>query len=171
VGHETDFTICDFVADLRAPPPSAVAELCVPDIRELMMSLDSAASRVSAALAHLAKRKRERLKGLEERLGLHGKGRLLEDKKQVLLRLYEKLQSASRSDFLKRNAEISMKAEKLEALSPLKVLRRGYCVASTVQGVLTSVEEAVVGTDLALSVSDGKIFATVKEKERYSDGR
>ena len=171
VGHETDFTICDFVADLRAPTPSAAAELCVPDIRELMMSLDSAASRVSAALAHLAKRKRERLEGLEERLGLLGKGRLLEDKKQVLLRLYEKLQSASRSDFLKRNAEISMKAEKLEALSPLKVLRRGYCVASTAQGVLTSVEEAVVGTDLALSVSDGKIFATVKEKERYSDGR
>ncbi len=171
VGHETDFTICDFVADLRAPTPSAAAELCVPDVRELMMTLDSAALRASAALAHLAKRKRERLNALEERLGLLGKGRLLEDRKQALSHLCEKLRSASYSDFLKRKAEIALKAEKLEALSPLRVLHRGYCVANTERGVLTSVDEAAVGSELSLSVSDGKIFATVREKERYSDGR
>ena len=171
VGHETDFTICDFVADLRAPTPSAAAELCVPDIRELMMSLDAAASRACSALANLAKRKRERLSSLSQRLMLLGSGRLLDEKKQALLRLREKLSSAFSSDFTKRNSEIALKAEKLEALSPLRVLRRGYCVANTDGGVLTSVEQASVGDGLSLTVSDGKIFATVKQKERYSDGR
>ena len=170
VGHETDFTICDFVADLRAPTPSAAAELCVPDIRELRMSLDAAQDRAASALLHVAKRKRERLCALGERLSLLGKGRLFEDKKQVLLRYYEKIRGMARSEFIKRHADISIKAEKLDALSPLKVLRRGYCVAGTEQGVLTSVEHAAVGEELSIRLSDGKILATVKEKERYSDG-
>jgi exodeoxyribonuclease VII large subunit len=170
VGHETDFTICDFVADLRAPTPSAAAELCVPDIRELRMSLDAAQDRAASALLHVSKRKRERLCALGERLSLLGKGRLFEDKKQVLLRYYEKIRGMARSEFIKRHADISIKAEKLDALSPLKVLRRGYCVAGTEQGVLTSVEHAAVGEELSIRLSDGKILATVKEKERYSDG-
>ena len=171
VGHETDFTICDFVADLRAPTPSAAAELCVPDIRELLMSLDAAAARAAAALSHTAKRKRERVLAYKERLSLLGKGRLFEDKKQRLLRCHEKVKGAAKAEFMKRHAEISIKAEKLEALSPLKVLRRGYCAARTERGALSSVEQASVGEDLFILVSDGKILATVKEKERYSDGR
>ncbi len=165
VGHETDFTICDFVADLRAPTPSAAAELAVPDIRELILSLDAAASRASAALLNVARRKKERLASLGERLSVLGKGRMLEAKKQALLYLSEKIHLAARMNLERKGAELSAKAEKLEALSPLRVLRRGYCVAEVGGNVLVSTENVSVGDSLSLTLADGKIFAAVQEKE------
>ncbi len=170
VGHETDFTICDFVADLRAPTPSAAAELAVPDIRELMLSLDATASRASAALLSLAKRKKERLASLGERLRLLADGRLLDGRRQTLFHLSEKIKTAARMDFERKRAELSARAEKLEALSPLRVLRRGYCVAESEGGVLTSVDGAAIGAHLHLTLSDGKISAVVQEKEKHSNG-
>ncbi len=166
VGHETDFTICDFVADLRAPTPSAAAELAVPDIRELYLYLDGMHSRLRAALLHPIRRKKERLCALRDRLALLSEGRLLEGERQALLRLKEKLSSVASVDFTKRRAEISVIAEKLEALSPLRVLGRGYCVAQTAAGVVSTVDAVSVGDGLSLSLSDGRIFAVVKEKEK-----
>ena len=165
VGHETDFTICDFVADLRAPTPSAAAELAVPDIRELILSLDAAASRASSALLSLARRKKEKLASLGERLSLLGKGRILDEKKQALLHLTERINLASRMHLERKKAELSVKAEKLEALSPLRVLHRGYCVAESKGEVLTTVGKISAGDSLSLTLSDGKILATVQEKE------
>ena len=169
VGHETDFTICDFVADLRAPTPSAAAELAVPDIRELILSLDAAATRASSALLSVARRKKERLASLGERLSLMGKGRMLDGKKQALLHLSERINLAVRMNLERKKAEIGAKAEKLEALSPLRVLRRGYCVAEAKGNVLTSVERISVGDPLSLTFLDGKILATVQEKENGSN--
>ncbi len=170
VGHETDFTICDFVADLRAPTPSAAAELAVPDIRELYLTLDTIAERAASALSHMAKRKKERLLSLEDRLRLLGEGRLLDGRRQSLLHLYERLKAAFAVDFERKRAALSAKAEKAEALSPLRVLRRGYCVAQTESGTLTSVDGATVGQSLSLSLSDGKISAIVEKKEKHSNG-
>lgn len=170
VGHETDFTICDFVADLRAPTPSAAAELAVPDVRELMLSLDAVADRVVAALSGMAKRKKERLVALSDRLRLLGEGRLLEGKQQALSRLQEKIEATAKIDFERRKTDISQKAGKLEALSPLHVLRRGYCIAEDEEGVLASVDRAEIGKALTLTLSDGKISATIQTKERCSHG-
>ena len=170
VGHETDFTICDFVADLRAPTPSAAAELAVPDIRELMLSLDAAADRAAAALSGMAKQKKERLAALADRLRLLGEGRILEGKRQALSRLQEKIEAIAKIDFERRKTDISKKAEKLEALSPLRVLHRGYCVAEDEDGVLASVERAEIGKTLNLTLSDGKISATIQTKEKRSHG-
>ncbi len=170
VGHETDFTICDFVADLRAPTPSAAAELAVPDVRELILSLDAAASRAATALLSLSRRRKERLASFGERLRLLGKGRLLDGKRQTLLYLSEKIKNAARTDFDRKRAELSVKAEKLEALSPLRVLCRGYCVAESEGSVLTSVDGVAVGAPLQLTLSDGKISAVVQEKEKDTNG-
>jgi exodeoxyribonuclease VII large subunit len=170
VGHETDFTICDFVADLRAPTPSAAAELAVPDIRELYLSLDAIAERAASALSHMAKQKKERLLSLEDRLRLLGEGRLLDGRRQSLSHLYERLKAAFTVDFERKRAALSAKAEKAEALSPLRVLCRGYCVAQTESGTLTSVDGANVGQPLSLTLSDGKIFAIVEKKEKHSNG-
>ena len=166
VGHETDFTICDFVADLRAPTPSAAAELAVPDIRELYLYLDGVHSRLQNALSHPIKRKKERLLALRERLFLLSDGRLLDGKRQVLLRLHERLKAACQMDFIKRRASISVMAEKLETLSPLRVLGRGYCVAHTAAGVVSSVDAVSVEDSLSLSLLDGELFAVVKKKEK-----
>ncbi len=166
VGHETDFTICDFVADLRAPTPSAAAELAVPDIRELCLQLDGVHSRLRASLSHSIKRRKERLGAFRDRISLLSDGRLLEGKRQALLRINEKLKSAASVDFTKRRAAIAVAAEKLEALSPLRVLGRGYCVAHTATGVVSSVNGVGIGEPISLSLLDGEIFAVVKDKEK-----
>ena len=170
VGHETDFTICDFVADLRAPTPSAAAELAVPDVRELILSLDGAAERASNALLYLAKRKRERLSSLEERLHLLGSGRLFDSKRQKISYLSEKMQSAMKMHLERKNSEIALRAQKLEALSPLRVLGRGYCVAESRGALVASVEDAAIGDPLSITLSDGKISAVVQNKEKFLHG-
>ena len=169
VGHETDFTICDFVADLRAPTPSAAAELAVPDVRVLILSLVGAAERASGALLQLVKRKGERLSSLEDRLRLLGSGRLFEGKRQTLSHLAEKLQSALKINLERKGNEIALRAEKLEALSPLRVLGRGYCVAESNGSVVSSVESAAIGAPLSITLSDGKISAVVQDKEKFSN--
>ena len=169
VGHETDFTICDFVADLRAPTPSAAAELAVPDVRELILSLDGAAERASNALLQLVKRRGERLSSIEDRLRMLGAGRLFEGKRQTLSHLTEKLQSALKINLERKGNEIALRAEKIEALSPLRVLGRGYCVAESNGSIISSVESAVIGASLSITLSDGKISALVQDKEKFSN--
>ncbi len=171
VGHETDFTICDFVADLRAPTPSAAAELAVPDMRELYLYLDGAQTRLSSALSLQAKRCRERLVALKDRLNLLQKGRLLDEKKQAVSRCFEKIKGLAKVDFTKRRAAVSIAAQKLEALSPIKVLRRGYCVAHSGAEAVGSVNQISVGDSLSLSFWDGEVFATVMKKEKNENDR
>lgn len=165
VGHETDFTICDFVADLRAPTPSAAAELAVPDMRELILTLDAFGSRAAAALLGVSRRKKERLNSLKERIYLLARGRLLDGKQKNLSYQIDKIKTAARMDFERKKSELASRAQKLEAMSPLHVLGRGYCIAETERGVLASVKPIAVGETLKITFLDGKISATVQEKE------
>lgn len=141
VGHETDFTICDFVADLRAPTPSAAAELAVPDIRELAASITGVRQRMRQSLG--LEMHRMRVDQMVDRL-TRKMGRELENGK---MRLAEK--SAA-----------------LQALSPLKVLSRGYTVALDAQGkTVKTTEKITQGDSLSLILQDGTISCTVTEVE------
>ena len=164
VGHETDFTICDFVADMRAPTPSAAAELAVPDIRELVMSVDALYDRVDRALTRTAERARERLARLQS-------SRVLSDFSGVIGLLTDKVEQ------LKRNATVAYGAYladkrlafltnvgKLEALNPLSVMARGYSVAQKDDRTVASVSDVSIGDVITVRLSDGKISATVNEK-------
>ena len=164
VGHETDFTICDFVADMRAPTPSAAAELAVPDIRELVMSVDALYDRVDRALTRTAERAREKLARLQS-------SRVLSDFSGVIGLLTDKVEQ------LKRNATVAYGAYladkrlafltnvgKLEALNPLSVMARGYSVAQKDDRTVASVSDVSIGDVITVRLSDGKISATVNEK-------
>lgn len=172
VGHETDFTIADFVADLRAPTPSAAAELVVPDEKELSRHLDSLGQRLLQGLKHQLHVKQKRLELCLQR--------------GVLTRPKDRLfQLSQHVDSLER--ELTMRAEKalqgkqgllaalagqLQALSPLATLSRGYTLTlySDDRRRVTGVEEVRVGQGLTTLLADGEVDCTVTEVRRKDRG-
>lgn len=169
VGHETDFTICDFVADLRAPTPSAAAELAVPDQQELLLRLDETAERVDRAMDRLLQWRGERIRQLRERLDRQSPAALLgaaterlQGQEQALLRAYRQLLGAAES-------RLALQAGKLQTLSPLAVLQRGYGIATAADGrTLDSIGRAAVGDDIHLRLADGVLAATVTSVTPHS---
>ncbi len=142
VGHETDFTICDFVADLRAPTPSAAAELTVPDARVLAQELDMHYERLT-----------QRLEGLIE-----GEGEYLQELVQRLVRLAPKQLAFEEEKW--RGL-----AGKIESLSPLAVLSRGYAVAIKEGKTVKSKKDIEIGDTLTLRLADGSVQTKIEEIE------
>ena len=164
VGHETDFTICDFASDLRAPTPSAAAELVYPQMSEIVSKLNMLKHRNNQAILNyiaLKKQNLERLKASKlERLPLNmiTNGRMAIDLK------LKKAESLVKSKVQKEKISTVNLISKLDALSPLKTLTRGYIVAEDKSGkIMSKKEDAKVGDEVTLIVTDGKIKADVKE--------
>ncbi len=187
VGHEPDVTIADYVADLRAATPSNGAELAVPDQMEERVRLEQLSTRLARALqARLAgaRRELERLKnsralrnikapvqdrrlavdGLRRRLALALRGRV-EGGRQALNARKARLPLALGAQTAKKKARLGRLAAGLDALSPLKVLSRGYAVARQGEDVVSSIAQAEPGDKLDVLVSDGVLNCTVEKKE------
>ncbi len=162
VGHETDFTICDFAADLRAPTPSAAAELAVPDTAELKHKINNIISRESAVLLQMLSAKRETLARYEKSRYLSSPGHMIDDRRMTLVLSSERLMtSAAHVNDIKKHA-LSALSGKLEALSPLAVLSRGYGVVSSEEGkVIKEIADVSVGDKITVKVRDGEIYAGV----------
>lgn len=163
VGHETDFTICDFVADMRAPTPSAAAELAVPDIRELYMRLDAYSGRASSSLERKLERLEERFSTLRIKLT---EGRLeayFSTIAERLLRARELTEiSINRKLEREENRFITI-SEKLSALNPLSILGRGYSLTTKQNGELATVSNLQVGETVSIKINDGIIKAEIVE--------
>ena len=142
VGHETDFTMCDFVADKRAPTPSAAAEIAVPDLNVLRQRLDGMAERACGGLEG----------GLSERLRRLEEAKLSYGEKNVerLLRLKEE--------------RLKGLVGKVDTLSPLSVLARGYAVVSKEGKALVNASDAAVGDSVEIRLQKGKLKAKVEEQ-------
>ncbi len=164
VGHETDFSISDFVADRRAPTPSAAAEIAVPDMAELLLRLSESGTRMKTGLlATLAGRKRA-LNALKTRPLFSRPDRLYYEPKTTLLRQSEALSHAAERMLLASRARLGECGGKLDALSPLAVLSRGYAAAfDEAGGLLSSVENAAVGDRIAVRMADGTLTARVED--------
>lgn len=162
VGHETDFTICDFAADLRAPTPSAAAELAVPDTAELKHKINNIISRESAVLLQMLSAKRETLARYEKSRYLSSPGHMIDDRRMALVLSSERLMtSAAHVNEIKKHT-LSALSGKLEALSPLAVLSRGYGVVSSEEGkVIKEIADVSVGDKITVKVRDGEIYAGV----------
>ena len=161
VGHETDFTICDFVADMRAPTPSAAAEIAVPDKKEIMIRLDGYNERCASALRSLAKASRERLTALIEREALTDPSSLLDKKNDAVTGLYERASRSALAIVNSVGAEFSILAQKLNALSPLSVLSRGYSVVDKGGEVIKRKEQLSSGDEIKIRLTDGDVKARV----------
>ncbi len=161
VGHETDFTICDFVADKRAPTPSAAAEIAVPDIFELKGDLSYFKQQISALTKNAISFERTRLLSFEKNSALRDPVLKLNENRQNLLYLSEKLDSAATTHFQGKKLRLSTLAGKLDALSPLKVISRGYALVNTNKSIIASVEQVNIGDNVEITLSNGCLQAQV----------
>ena len=166
VGHEPDVTISDYVADLRAATPSNAAELAVPDQDALRQSLDAQVSAMAAALTRQIKASRQHLNALAASPALQSPTGYLEQKRQQLLLLKNRLISAQNQSLAARKQKYIAAAAKLDAMSPLKVLTRGYSMTRKEDGtVVRSVSQTEIGERVRISLEDGTLCATVMNKE------
>jgi exodeoxyribonuclease VII large subunit len=164
VGHETDFTIADFVSDLRAPTPTAAAELATPDRVDLMAALNELYPRlVRAALGQVATQ-RYMLNKLQSRLQSHTPISNIMNNRQRLDELVQRKERAIRTQLQLQYAQLSGLHHRLEALNPQAILMRGYAVVSRSDGkIIRSVNEVQIGDALKVRVSDGELSTQVTE--------
>lgn len=166
VGHEPDVTISDYVADLRAATPSNASELAVPDQDALRQSLDAMSAAMASALNRQMKAARQHLNVLSQSPALRSPMGYIEQRGKGLELLKNRLIAAQNQQLTQKNSRYIAAVSKLDAMSPLKVLSRGYAMAQRENGeILRSVRQAEIGERLELYLSDGKLRATVMDKE------
>lgn len=166
VGHEPDVTISDFVADLRAATPSNAAELGVPDQDALRQQLDSMHSAMATILLRQLRASRQQLKSLAESPALRSPTGYFNQRRQNIELLKNRLLAAQVQQLERKKRRFVEQTARLDAMSPLKVLTRGYAMAQTQDGtVLRSVKQVELGERIAISVSDGVLSATVMDKK------
>lgn len=167
VGHETDFTICDFAADMRAPTPSAAAEIAVPETAELQRKIGNITDRMLLLLGNNIKSHRKRVEELSSRRVLNSPGYIVDDRRLAVLSLAREMESAQKLLVgAKRQSFVSLTA-KLEALNPMSVISRGYSAVFTDKGsLIKSVDDVSVGDEISFMTTDGKVKGTVTDKEK-----
>ena len=167
VGHETDFTIADFVADLRAPTPSAAAELAVPSKPELMAVLNGVNSRLLYVMQSRLERERQILNQLSSKLSVEGVMRSYDQKRLIIDNKLKTIQQFTERKILSLKENFSKNAAALHSLSPLGVLGRGFSVTKTADGVTLKTIENIKKDDEILTVlPDGEIRSAVIGTER-----
>ena len=171
VGHETDFTIADFAADVRAPTPSAAAELVVPDAQETCARTVVLRDRAKQAVGRMVAERRYALNSLVSRPVLRRPGDVVNERRQVVDDLVKDALLWTRRLMADREAEIRALAGRLDALSPLKILARGYAICSDASGrLLKSVLAASPGSDVQVRLVDGKLECVVKASTAWDPG-
>jgi exodeoxyribonuclease VII large subunit len=165
VGHETDFTICDFVADLRAPTPSAAAELALPVRREEDVKIANLRNQLVKSLGYRLEREKNRLMRLKESRGLREPVELIDRRRQDLDRMVGSLQQAMKHLVLSAERQLSIRAGQLHALSPLRVLSRGYGLiqSAETEKPLRSVAMIRPGDKIEVTMIDGRLHCDVQQ--------
>ena len=164
VGHEPDVTISDFVADLRAATPSNAAELAVQDRQALEQNLDAMNAAMATALSRQLRAARQHLDVLSKSAALQSPMGYLQQRQKSLQMLQNRLVAAENQCISRNNQRYIALTAKLDAMSPLKVLTRGYAMAQTEGGeVVRSVAQVNPGDQINVSFSDGSLLATVTD--------
>lgn len=161
VGHETDFTICDFVSDLRAPTPSAAAELAVPDKNELIAYYNSQRQYIYSMIDSKLQSHYKELKAIQGEISANSPVTQINNYYSNLKVFKEKVLTGLKFDFEKNAQKINSLANQLEALNPVSVLKRGYSFSEKDGKVLTSVKQVKTDDVININLSDGKISAKV----------
>ena len=162
VGHEPDVTISDFVADVRASTPSNAAELAVPDKTELLTRLLSTRNYLSQLESQQIRMRKEHLKTLSESRAMQNPMMAIQDKRMALDFTHQQLTNLAQTALAERQRQFSALAASLDALSPLKVLGRGYAVAKGTNGkILKTASDASVGDKITVSLGNGALGCTV----------
>ena len=162
VGHEPDLTIADFVADLRAATPSNGAELAVPDSAELLARLQSTFSHLAQLQLRLLQQKQQQLQSVRKKKVLAGPYGYLNERRMLLSLLTQRVESAMQRQADGKRRKYAAAAAQLDALSPLKVLSRGYSMISDGTGVVKNAKGLRLGQNLRVTFSDGSADCAVQ---------
>ncbi len=161
VGHETDYTICDFVADLRAPTPSAAAELAVPDKIELGSELLGYKRHILEITKKKINEERNKLFSIEQKEVMRNPITRINEQRRELAYISEKLQKLTSDKIDKQKSRFTALVGKLDALSPLNVISRGFALVESKENVVTSKKQLSVDDEISLTLSDGVVEARV----------
>lgn len=166
VGHETDFSISDFAADLRAPTPSAAAELALPEIGELRRKFTALTDRMALSCEHRIRERRSRVEALAASKNLRSMSNLIDDRRLAVLSLERDADRSLRRILEQKRAGLLRQAAKLDALSPLAVMARGYSAVFDSSGrALNSRQGLKPGDPLRIRFSDGAVTTKVEKWE------
>ncbi len=169
VGHETDYTICDFAADVRAPTPSAAAELAVPDGEVLKRQIEHLVEREADVLRSVIRSGREKLEALAGRRVLTDPRTVIDERRLILDGLADRLERAQNTRIAEKKANLAASAGKLSALDPLSVLARGYSAVYKEDDTLVrSVDDVAPGEHVSFRTVGGRALCTVEEVVRQA---
>lgn len=163
VGHETDITISDLAADMRAPTPSAAAELCTPSMQQLTENIIFQLNRIRSSAAKNINEKQSRYDRLASRLAVFSPQYRLEKNDKELISLKNRLETAYRKKISECEKDYLKLVSKLEAMSPLKVLSRGYSMAFKNDRILTDAKQLEIGDNIDIVLENGKFSASVTD--------
>lgn len=169
VGHETDVTIADFVGDLRAPTPSAAAELAVFDIREFQQKLDTMESRLQGRMAGKVALVRQQAEGYRRTLGYLSPENQIRDKRMYLMNAEEKLTRQMEQLLQKKRHALQLYIERMKGLSPLEKLNQGYAYVEKDGRAVKEIAQVSSQDLLTVHVSDGQILARVEKTKKGGD--
>lgn len=161
VGHETDFTICDFVADMRAPTPSAAAEIATPDIRDLYFKLDNIRDRMNKSLNNAVEYDEQKLKYTFTRMNTILNDYIINNKIYEMDKIIEKINLSMENKINKEDMNLKNLGSLLHNLSPLKTLDRGYSIINKENVVVNSISNVSEKDKIEVILSDGSLDCTV----------
>lgn len=176
VGHETDTTIADFVADLRAPTPSAAAELAVVDIRQVLENLRGYRQKLTFGMENQIYALRQRMKQYEMKLEYGSPAYQIQEKRTRLMELEDRIGSAMENQIFRERQNLNIYIERMKGLSPLNKLNQGFSyVENEANHSVTCIEQVKPGDNLNIQVTDGRILAkvleTIKEERSMAHDR
>ena len=162
VGHETDFTICDFVSDLRAPTPSAAAELAVPDTVDLKKQILNVEKKIESQLLNRINFYREKINNYESKGIFKNPKNVIDDKRMNLLHIEKNLITQIKIIMDNKKSAFALQSSKLEILNPLSIITRGYSVAYNKNGgIVKSVKDISEGDSISVKLKDGEAEASI----------
>lgn len=165
VGHEIDYTIADFVADYRAPTPSAAAEVSVPDIRTELSDISKMRLHIQRTVTNMLNSYKDSLDFIRSKNVLKGPLGLIDERRLILDGYSDRMSSCMTSVFTAQKNRFELEMRRLDAFSPLKVLGRGYAIAEKDGRVIKSINDVSLSDDISLKVADGKISCKVIDKK------
>ena len=163
VGHETDFTICDFVSDMRAPTPSAAAEIATPDLSEIYYKLDNIKNRMNRSLNNQVILDNEKLNNTFDKINNQMKNYIIRDKVIQLDQIYDKINFRLEQNLETSKEKLSKKAALLHNLSPLATISRGYSIVEKKGHVINSIEEVNVNDEINITLKDGDLDCIINK--------
>ncbi|WP_297136653.1 exodeoxyribonuclease VII large subunit [Terrisporobacter sp.] len=163
VGHETDFTICDFVSDMRAPTPSAAAEIATPDLSDIYFKLDNIKNRMSRSLNNQVIFDNEKLNNTFDKINNYMKSYIIRDKNIQLDQIYDKINFRLEQNIESSKEQLSKKGAILHNLSPLATLSRGYSIVEKDGEVINSIENVKIEDEINIILTDGNLECNINK--------